>query len=348
MPLALLAALGASLAVHAAALFLPDVDLSLAPEPPLLQVELPPPAPPASVNKPVAKPKAPTIKTPKRRVALPKAESTASESGAAAPVAESGDAESAVAADKAEPEQEAPPAANAPPAAVEPKLEAEGSIRFAVYSVPLAPDAALFDTPAPAQPSTMRGMEIGRAEHTWHFADGTYRLQSTMETSGVVALFKSYRIVFESSGRLTAGGLQPERFSTKRNGKETDERAVFDWSQHTVTLRDGKVRPASEGAQDVLSLHYQLAYVPNLAAGTSMEVATGKKYDRYRFEAVGEETVETPSGNYRTLHVRVKTDSTTDLWLAQERQLLPVKIRYTDRKGEAFELQAVAIGKAKP
>ena len=43
MPIALVAALLGSLSIHAAALFLPEVDLSPAPEPPPLTAELIPP-----------------------------------------------------------------------------------------------------------------------------------------------------------------------------------------------------------------------------------------------------------------------------------------------------------------
>ena len=153
----------------------------------------------------------------------------------------------------------------------------------------------------------------------------------------------------ESRGRFVAGGLQPERLTTLRNGAETTENADFDWNAQVVTLtRDGKRYDLSDGAQDVVSFHYQLIFVPQLANGASIGVATGKKFERYRFDAVGEETLETPAGNFRTLHVRVQTDSTTELWLALERQLLPIKIRHTDRKGESFEQIAIELGSPTP
>lgn len=317
MPFALIAAFAGSLAIHAAALFLPDVDLSTAPEPQVLQAEIKIPKAPvvetAKAPEPVAKPALPKPRPGKtREPQLP------------------GESRSAPAGETPAPVATTPPQPE-PPKIAESQLPARGGIHYAVYR-------------------GTQGFEVGRAMHEWEFnADGTYRIRITTETSGLAALFKSIRIEMESRGRFVAGGLQPERMTTLRNGAETNENAEFDWNTRQVTLtRDGKHYDLAEGAQDVVSFHYQLVFVPQLADGASIGVATGKKFERYRFEAVGEEMLETPSGNFRTLHVRVQTDSTTELWLALDRQLLPIKIRHTDRKGESFEQVAVDLGYKQP
>jgi hypothetical protein len=38
------------------------------------------------------------------------------------------------------------------------------------------------------------------------------------------------------------------------------------------------------------------------------------------------------------------TDKTTEVWIALDRQRLPVRIRFTDKKGESFEQVATEIG----
>ena len=323
MPLALLAAFIGSLSIHAVALFLPDIDLSTAPEPPPLTAELrplpKPPAPEAEVRKHVE----PPLK-PKPAAARPKP--VMSE---AAPVAtvpqQPAEIPSAPAAEAPPPAPAEPPAA-VPPPTTETRLPANGRIRFVVYRGD-------------------RGFEVGRAEHAWEFADGRYRLTAVTETSGLAALFKPVRIELESRGKVTVLGLQPDRFTTRRNGADTDENAVFDWAAHQVTLaRNGSRYDVRDGAQDLLSFHYQLGYLAKLVDGASMGVATGKKFERYSFDAVGEEEIDTPAGHFRTLHIRVQTDSTTELWLALDRLMLPVKIRYTDRKGESFEQVATELG----
>lgn len=321
MPLALLAALAASLAIHAAALFLPDVDLSTAPEPPPITVELqPPPRLPA----PVAEPPKPAKAHAERRRMKPAGVPTAAtrQPDALVQAAEPAPNPEPAPETKPEPQPEPPPAA----APAEPLLPSRGYIRFAVYK-------------------GAQGFEVGRAEHRWEFADGRYRLTAVTETTGLVALFKSLQFEMESRGRLTDRGLQPEHMTTRRNGSETNEKADFDWDAHRVVLaRDGSQYDLRDGAQDVVSFHYQLAYVANLADGASMGVATARKFERYRFDALGEESLDTPAGHFRTLHLRVQTDSTTEVWLALDRQLLPVKIRHTDRKGDSFEQVATEIG----
>lgn len=322
MPLALLAALAGSFALHAAALFLPDLELSSVSEPVPLTAELrPPPRPPAP--EPEAKKAVPPAARPhpERHAARP-AKAPANQPSppeAAAPAAEA----AVVVPEKP---SEPPPQPEPPARPAEPLLPSRGYIRYAIAK-------------------GTQGFVIGRAEHRWEFIDGHYRITALTETVGLAALLKPTSFQYESSGRLTAFGLQPERFATRRNGAETKENAAFDWESHRVTLeRDASQYEVRDGAQDLLSFHYQLAYLARLEEGSDMGVASGKKFERYHFDSLGEEKLDTPAGQFRTLHLRVQTDATTELWLAIEHRLLPVKIRYTDRKGESFEQVATEIG----
>ena len=191
-----------------------------------------------------------------------------------------------------------------------------------------------------------QGFQIGRAEHRWEFTeDGHYRLYGVTETSGLAALFKTVRFENESRGRLVAGGLQPEHYLSRKNGKDANENADFDWSSPQVLLsRDGQVRPVLPGTQDILSLNYHLAYVRQPESGATLGVVTGKKYERYALDSLGEEEIDTPAGRFRTLHLRAMTDSVTEIWLALDHHRLPVKIRFTDKKGDVFEQIATELG----
>jgi len=319
MPLVLILALAGSLAVHGIALFGTDVELfGGGPEPTPLQVELqvPPPAPAPVLAKPVAKSKAKVVASARHVApAIP------------APV---------VAAPEAGPEtspeialQTPSTAGIAPAEPVKPVLAARGTLRFAIFKESL-------------------GLQVGRAEHHWEFdEDGSYRLTGVTETSGLAALLKPVRLEIESRGRLVAGGLRPDTFRSRKNGKDANENADFDWSTAAVSLsRDGSVRQIAPGTQDILSLNYQLAYLGRLAEGRDIGVVTGKKYERYALDSLGEEELETPAGRFRTLHLRALTDNTTEIWIALDRQRLPVKIRFTDKKGESFEQVVTEIGTA--
>ncbi|HRE18082.1 MAG TPA: DUF3108 domain-containing protein [Rhodocyclaceae bacterium] len=193
------------------------------------------------------------------------------------------------------------------------------------------------------------GLRVGRAVHRWEFSEGRYLIYVMTETAGVAAFFKKERMEYESRGTVVASGLQPEFFSAVRNGAEPGDTVRFDWNQGQLTIsRSGKSFPLSSGAQDFASYYYQLVILGQIGSGLEIGVATARSFQRYRFDVVGEEDVETEAGTFRTQHLRVQTDMTLDLWLALDRQRLPVKIRYTDRKGQALEQVAVAFSDKSP
>ncbi|MQY51725.1 DUF3108 domain-containing protein [Rhodocyclus gracilis] len=329
MPLALVFALAASLGAHAVALFLPDVDLSTAPTPPPLVAEIA--LPPAVVKTPVhlAPPPATHRRHPQAKAAPASAPRSAAvvvapANEAALTVAPAVLDESAMA-DRAASDRTGEPTGAAPgratgSAAVPSNwvLPAEGTIRYRVYR-------------------GTRGLEVGRAVHHWQIADGHYALDAMTETSGLAALFKPLKIELASRGEIDAGGFRPASFVIRRDGVETRERADFDWENATVRIGDHAPESVPPGAQDLLSFHYQLALLPLSDGASVLPIATGKKFERYRLETLGDEEIETPAGIFRTLHVRAPGDNTTELWLARDRWLLPVKIRHTDRHGDSFE-----------
>lgn len=322
MPIAFLAALAASVGIHLAALFGPDVELfGGADEPVTLRAELqPPPVPPKAQAEPkqVAKPK-PKIAKAETPLATAKASPDAPVAAAPAePPVENGQKNEAT-------------VAFTPPEPAKPLLPASGTIRYAIF---------MGD----------KGFQIGRAEHTWEFtADGRYRLTGMTETSGLAALFKSIRFENESSGRLVAGGLQPELYRTRKNGQDANENADFDWTAAAVHLSRGdKTQAIIPGTQDILSLNYQLAYLTRPEAGTTVGVVTGRKYERHALDSLGEENLVTPAGHFRALHLRAMGDNVTEIWIALDRNRLPVKIRFTDKKGDIYEQVATEIGMTAP
>ena len=193
------------------------------------------------------------------------------------------------------------------------------------------------------------GMQIGRAVHRWHFAeDGSYVLNNRMETSGLVSLLKPLRQEYESRGRLGANGLQPESFRVLRNGRDSRENADFDWSTAEVQLaRDASRQRIAPGTQDLLSLNYQLAYLPNPENGSTLGVVTGRKYERYNLDSLGEVEIETPAGRFRALHLRAAGETLTEIWIALDHQRLPVKIRFTDKKGDSYTQLATDLDLAR-
>lgn len=311
MPLALLAALAASLGLHAVALFVPDVELTPADEalPVTVEVTLQPrraPVAPPAVQKPVPpkKPVAKQVPVPPLAPVSASAESSVPTASAAVGGAAAGDAL------PAKPQQ-----ATASPELSSPELPPRGTIIYVVMS---------------GDGTTL----IGSAEQRWEMTGDRYRIVSVMETSGLAALVKPVRVETESSGSLSEHGLQPERYVSRRVGKERVDEALFDRAAGVVRFGRGGEAALPEGAQDLLSFNYQLGW---LAKTGDMAIATGRKLGTYRLELLGKEWLETPYGSIWTLHFRASGETTTEVWLASEQYLLPVKIRHIDKKGERYE-----------
>lgn len=320
----LIAAFFASLLIHALVLVFLQVDWDTPPEWTRLRAELRLPPRPQVLSKTIQK-EAPVSRQTASRTALP-------HSGDVLPTPADPVLPVAVTPmpDRVTP---APPTAAgsetlAAPAAAVPPIAARGILRYQVYR-------------------GTEGMIVGRAEHAWAFFEGNYQLSAMTETVGLAALIKPVRIELESRGQLTAGGLQPEFFMSRRNGAETGDNARFDWATGEVVLsRTGSRHALVEGTQDLLSFHYQLAYLPQLVEGVSMDVATSRKLERYHFQILGEESLETGVGIFRTLHLKTRNETTTELWLALDHGLLPVKIRHIDRKGDIYDQIVSEMGTA--
>ncbi len=328
MPLALIVALVASLGVHALALFVPDIELSAVPEPSVLTAELQPlpkalppaePSPKRERKPPLAKPGKSHHTTAPQTSATPVLSMPP-----AAPATDLPQPAPAVATEPDPPQ----PAPNPELLPTEARLPARGTIRYRVDR-------------------GERGFELGRSTHDWAVVDGHYRITAVTETSGLAALIKPLRVEVESRGKMTAAGLQPEHFVIRRDGKVGHEQADFDWDRMLLRIggQDSNTTTQSltPGAQDLLSFHYQMGFLPHPEANNSLPIATGKKYTTYRLEAVGDEQIEIPAGVFRTLHLRAPGDNTTELWLAYDYLLLPVKIRHLDRHGDSFVEVATEI-----
>lgn len=187
-----------------------------------------------------------------------------------------------------------------------------------------------------------QGFAVGQSVHRWRHDEKSYTLSSVTETTGIAAVFRPVQVKQASEGEVAADGLRPGVFRTEKNGVVGDV-AAFDWSGMRLTLSPGggsqRVVPLLTGAQDMLSMFYQFSTVfpRSPQAQNEIMVATGRKFERYAFAVLGEETLAIKQGAMRALHLRTADGvEAIDIWMGLDLHGLPLKIRYTDREGESF------------
>jgi len=217
--------------------------------------------------------------------------------------------------------------------------------------------------PAPAEPEAPPGIElpragriqfavtrgdhgfvVGRAVHRWRHDGTRYEISNLTETTGLAGLFRPVRMVQASEGEVSGTTLQPREYRSERDGKLVDA-ARFDWPGGRVSYAGDRTAPLVAGAQDMLSAFYQLGRQA-VEGGVEMALTTGKKFETYRFVVLGEEKLTLRFGEVRTIHLKSGGEpgrDATEVWLAPTLRGLPLKIRYTDRNGDAFEQIAEEI-----
>ena len=350
-------ALAASLVAHLLAIFVPHLDLE--PRPDLMRLEA------RLVRTAAAEAPTQTPPPPSRSKRKPKPEPVPEK-----PAAKIVDADGP----KAEPAPEPPPAQPPVPPTPEPSPEAAPATTpagDALVETPTAQGTAeASEAPADAVQAAGTGhrwpragqityavfmgeqrFRMGQSIHRWQMdPDGAYRLVAITEPTGVAAIpwFNPDKILWESRGRLTERGFQPDAFVEKREVKGTTGQVELDWVARE--LRFGAERlPLIDGTQDVLSVFYQLGY-PESAGITELPVTTGRKLDIYKFQHVGDEALAMPFGmTWRTRHMRATwgTREVMEVWVAQDHFGLPVQVRSVDRKGVVYYLVATEVLVAK-
>lgn len=316
-------AVALSLLLHLGLLLGPQIELPSWSEPRPLTVEIqaPPPPPPISQPQPLRR----AIKS------APKA--------APAPPVVSADQSTAPPVAASTPPTPLPPVSNAPEATT--------------------PPTAPIDT-RPAFPSQFelvftvyrgeQGMVVGKTTHKWRTANNQYLLTSSSEATGLFSLFFSGRYLLTSRGELNEQGLKPISFWIQRGqSSERTEFAEFDWEGKSLQYgKQGDIRNAvlDAGTQDQLSVFYHLALTAPRSGRFKLALTTGRKFNQYEYQLVGEEMLDTPLGQLKTQHLaRVVQDtgSKSDIWLAIDHHYLPVRLKFAAQGGEILDHMIVEM-----
>ncbi len=192
---------------------------------------------------------------------------------------------------------------------------------------------------------SMNGAPVGVMQDAFEVRDNRYQLVSETHATGVLALVQRRPARVTSSGEVDRSGLRPQTFeATRGNSDARRVRAEFDWPSNTLTLtHDGRVDTVTlpKGTQDRLSVMYQFLFMTaEQLRDLKFTMTNGRKLDQYRY-AVGPDTaLDTPMGRLSVVHLVKQLapgDTATEIWLARDHGLLPVKMRIVEDDGSRFE-----------
>jgi hypothetical protein len=163
--------------------------------------------------------------------------------------------------------------------------------------------------------------------------DGRYQLDTEVYTTGLVAWFKSDRILERSIFDVQDGAVRPASYRYHYTGRNKDvvERLDFDWDKmQVVSLRDGKEKrmPLTPGTYD--KQVYQVAMRRDLGKDIKhfrYPIAERGKMEKYKLDVSGSEKVMTTFGEVDAVVVK---KGTTTLWLAKDHNYLVVKIEQNE------------------
>ena len=194
------------------------------------------------------------------------------------------------------------------------------------------------------------GIWIGVVEEHFTREREQYKIVSTTDTVGPLRLFLRDQLTMVSEGTVGAGGLKPASYRFSRT-KDQDKNiaAVFAWDKaelHSQHDHEVEVFALPVGTQDRISAMYQFMFKPPVADEVNIWMTQGKKAERYHYKKVGEPVLTVIDDDIPTIYFarEVKAGETrAHLWLAKDKFYLPVKIRFEDGKGGAFEQVLVAL-----
>ena len=195
------------------------------------------------------------------------------------------------------------------------------------------------------------GFEIGKASYLWVTKNGQYTLTSITEGSGIFSLLQPGKLVQISQGKITQFGLAPDDFWIQR-GRATPDKSTaahFDYVHQTVAITKNNHSfsvPLLDNAQDVLSVIFQLAVRSPFSGEMLLHVTTGKSLKPYHASMVGKETINTALGELKVLHLSrpaEEDEDAMDIWLAEDYNFVPVKIRIDHNKYGVIEQEITGM-----
>lgn len=172
-------------------------------------------------------------------------------------------------------------------------------------------------------------------------AKNEYLYRSHTQPTGLAKVFRSDQVKESSQFKLHKGHIRPLVYRFDHTGSRKGRHALlnFDWqAMQVANTVEGHTweMDIPVGALDKLVV--QIAVMMDLSAGKdtlTYAIADGGKLKEYQFAVIGEETIQVPAGEFRTIkleRLRKDNDRTTYFWCAESLGYLPVRIKQIEHE----------------
>lgn len=171
----------------------------------------------------------------------------------------------------------------------------------------------------------------------------TYRSTTETHPTPIVSMVAD-KVSEESLFEIKDGRIFPEKFTVTRSGRKSYQHTViFDWPGKSLNYSNQRTEAMPAGViLDAGNMIYSYMLNPtDMKVGRTLHVVNGKEVEVHKLTDVREELLNTEIGNLKTLRIEQKRmdkpERTFTLWLALEKNYLPVKLIKT-RKGRSTKL----------
>jgi hypothetical protein len=229
------------------------------------------------------------------------------------------------------------------------------TLRFALLAGALALSSSVALAVPPARIALVyelvrEGTPIAEVTEVLEHGAGRYSIASEAKGKGLLATLPLGTFRRDSSGDVTPEGLRPVAFRDQRGGRIAV--ATFDWPARTMTTEfrgQTESHPLDGTVHDRLTQLYTFAFAGLPRGEIAMRVTDGRGLSEQRFAVTGRERVTLRAGTFDTVRIERVREQPDDrreavVWLAADRDYLPVRVLIVERDGARFDQTLERIG----
>jgi hypothetical protein len=186
---------------------------------------------------------------------------------------------------------------------------------------------------------TRNGSVIAEIDQSLDYDARHYQLSEAWHGRGLFRLLGTARR--KSRGDVGSDGLVPVEYSDERTGRSA-ERANFDWKAKTVTYQykgAPTTIPLPANPRDRLQFLFQFSFRPPAGKQVVLDVIDGRGISDQIYQIEGRERFKTAAGEFDALKLVRRKDNNerAEIWLAADRDYLPVRILWITKDGERID-----------